>query len=122
MNNQQIYSILCWSKETHKSFKGVFPADYLAAAATPFLLPACFVVNTDPSTKPGAHWVAYYFDKKGGVDYFDSYGLPPTTPDLLTFFSSHNSGGAWRRFYNGVKLQGNTSKACGFYCVYFLIQ
>jgi hypothetical protein len=43
-----------------------------------------FVMNTDPSTKPGRHWVAVFInfinDRFGGpsVEYVDSFGEPPT--------------------------------------------
>ena len=38
-----------------------------------------YVINTDESHLPGTHWIAVYFpeDKNNGVEYFDSYGLPP---------------------------------------------
>jgi hypothetical protein len=32
------------------------------------------VCNTDPSTKPGRHWIAIYVDEDGGREYFDSFG------------------------------------------------
>ena len=35
------------------------------------------VANTDPSSKPGTHWVAFYFPSKGKGEFFDSYGHPP---------------------------------------------
>ena len=34
------------------------------------------IFNLDPHDKPGSHWVALYSDvDKGGVYYFDSYGI-----------------------------------------------
>jgi hypothetical protein len=56
-------------------------------------------MNTDPSNKPGTHWVAVYCD-----EYFDSYGRP----------SKRN------KKYNPVRIQGTLSSACGQYCVYYL--
>ena len=35
-----------------------------------------FIVNTDPSHKPGEHWVGFYLTKST-VYYFDPYGIPP---------------------------------------------
>ena len=40
--------------------------------------PSSFVINLDPSYRPGSHWVAVYFDKNGVAEYFDSLaGYPP---------------------------------------------
>ena len=36
-----------------------------------------FFVNTNPSYKPGEHWVAFFITPSK-VYYFDPYGIPPT--------------------------------------------
>ena len=46
------------------------------------------------------------------VEYFDSYGLPP----LISSFLGHNA------VYSSASLQPLYSNACGFYCVYYIIQ
>jgi hypothetical protein len=36
------------------------------------------IFNLDPHTKSGSHWTALFVDmKKGGIYYFDSYGIEP---------------------------------------------
>ena len=55
---------------------GVFPADRLPSRITQF--PRGLVANTDPSTKPGMHWVAMYFPDASTSEFFDSYGFPPS--------------------------------------------
>jgi hypothetical protein len=115
MISQQIYSILCWDQRTCPHFKGVYPSDMLPDK---FSLPAAFVVNTDESTQEGTHWVAYHFDKRGNVDYFDPYGLPPVNDNLRSFFRCVGAGGVRR--YNAVQLQGDMSESCGYYCILFL--
>ena len=52
---------------------GVFPADRLPSRITQF--PRGLVANTDPSTKPGMHWVAMYFPDTSTSEFFDSYGF-----------------------------------------------
>jgi hypothetical protein len=52
-------------------FQGVYSIDTLPE--TPRLL----VCNTDPSYKPGQHWVALYVDSRRRGEYFDSFGRKP---------------------------------------------
>ena len=42
-------------------FVGVFPRNRLPAINT---YPASLILNTDPSGRPGEHWVAIYFNKE----------------------------------------------------------
>ena len=71
-----------------------------------------FIVNTDPDTKPGEHWLAVYYTKYNQFNFFDSYGLAPSTYG----------------FDNGVFSQRNkrcvqsaVSDACGQHCIYYLV-
>ena len=43
--------------------------------------PYGFVANTDPSTEPGTHWVAFYFPSRDKGEFFDSYGYPLNITD-----------------------------------------
>jgi hypothetical protein len=52
-------------------FQGVYSIDTLPE--TPRLL----VCNTDPSHKPGQHWVALNVDSRRRGEYFDSFGRRP---------------------------------------------
>ena len=74
-----------------------------------------FIANTDDHTKPGTHWVAFYFTPGGRGIYYDSYGLPPFNGDLLRFVDKNAS--AWT--YNKKKLQDDNSKSCGHHCIFF---
>ncbi len=57
------------------------------------------VFNTDPSDKPGKHWVSMFIDLTGNpeqweINYFDSYGLAHIAPeimDLVNHLKSQNS-------------------------------
>ena len=58
MNTLQLKRALERNTFTKKIFGGVFAADELPKVITS---PCGFVANTDPSTEPGTHWVAFYF-------------------------------------------------------------
>ena len=75
MNTLQIKRALERDTFTKKIFGGVFAADELPKVMNTF--PCGFVANTDPSTEPGTHWVAFYFPSREKGEFFDSYGYPP---------------------------------------------
>jgi hypothetical protein len=75
MNTAEITRALEQDPITSKSFLGVFPSDKLPQTLDKH--PCGFVVNTDPSSKPGMHWVAFYFPSEGEGEFFDSYGQSP---------------------------------------------
>ena len=75
-----------------------------------------YVVNTDPSTAPGEHWVAMFFNNLRS-EFFDSYGLHPIVCGLTDFLDSHSS--SWT--YNSKTLQSLISEVCGHYTVYYIL-
>ena len=81
-----------------------------------FDYPASFIINTEPRTKHGQHWLAFYYDKKGYCYFFDSYGKHPSFYKLLTYINQTSI--KWT--YNKQRVQG-MSPYCGFYCVLFLL-
>jgi hypothetical protein len=73
------------------------------------------VVNTDPSDRPGTHWIAIYIDAEGRHgEYFDSFGRPPTK----TFKDYMNSHCKYWTF-NDKQIQSIASRFCGHYCIYY---
>ena len=96
-------------------FGGVFPSDRL-----PHHQPenVCYIFNSDPSTKPGKHWIAYY-QVNGQADFFDSFGR-----DASDYPSIHQwlLQGPFQpvRQMTG-RLQG-PSLLCGPYCLFFLAE
>jgi hypothetical protein len=64
---------LFWNSDTacRRVFQGVFSSDMLPQN------PRLLVCNTDPSTKPGQHWIAIHVDENGCREYFDSFGQSP---------------------------------------------
>ena len=111
MNTSTIRKLL----KTYKCFKGVFASDMLPYSAN---LPLNIIVNTDPSYKPGQHWVAISIDAKGHGYYFDSFGFPPLVKNIFKFISEKAFNG-WS--YNRRQLQNVMSSTCGNYCVLFII-
>jgi len=88
---------------------GVFARDELPELdkeARPFAL----VLNTDPRTKPGQHWLAIFGPEDGPIELFDSFGLAPSTYHL-----EHLSPA-----YSTFTFQSLRSSCCGHYCIYFL--
>ena len=97
-------------------FRGVFAADELKKQSVK-QFPSGYIVNTDPSYKPGEHWVAFYFDGKGKGEFFCSYGEPPKRYNFETWLNKNAT--SWTFHKN--RLQGDLSSVCGQYCLFFLL-
>ena len=106
MNTEEIDRVL--RQTCTKRFDGVFSADNLPEK-TRLLL-----VNTDPSHRPGRHWVCMYVDNDGYGEYFDSFGDPPTA-NFERYLNRHCS--SWK--CNRGQLQSVISRFCGHYCIYY---
>ena len=100
--------------KTYKCFKGVFPSDQMPYH---YELPLNIIVNTDPSYKPGQHWVGVSINREGVGYYFDSFGFPPTVPSIVEYLNKKSK--YWS--FNQTKLQNAKSTTCGNYCVLFMI-
>ena len=100
-------------------FRGVFACNMLPKGIV-YNRPAGYVVNTDPSTLPGEHWVAIYLPLHGPGEYFDSFGQPPINREIVNFLDK-NSPSGW--IYNTVQIQEavSTSTVCGNYTILFLL-
>ena len=59
-------------RKLSRRIDGVFSIDTLPDK------PRLLVCNTDPSDKPGQHWVCIHVEDGRG-EYFDSFGRRPTT-------------------------------------------
>ena len=68
-----------------------------------------YIINLDDSIGNGTHWVTFYYHRNR-IEYFDSYGLKP--------FEMIDKN--YTYIYNSSQLQSYESKACGYYCVYFI--
>ena len=70
-----------------------------------------YIINLDDMYSPsnGTHWTSLYYDGDR-IEYFDSYGLKP--PQII----SEN----YDYIYNSSQLQSYESKACGYYCLFYI--
>ena len=79
------------------------------------------IVNTEPSTEPGEHWLPLIF--KSNTFYFiDSYGRSPSShlfvQDFKEVVKDYFKG--YRYKYNPRMIQDIFSNTCGYYSIYFV--
>ena len=90
---------------TRERIDGVFSIDTLPDR------PHLLVCNTDPSHRPGRHWVTIYVQDERG-EYFDSFGRRPNT-----YFERYLNRHCSYYFFNDKQLQSVVSQFCGHYCI-----
>ena len=95
-----------------KCFEGVFARDRLPLNVSK---PALLVVNTDDSSEPGEHWVSVYTGVNNKAIFFNSFGLPPLSPEVIDFVARN----ATSLQYCNVVLQDAFSETCGYFCIAF---
>lgn len=79
-----------------------------------------YVINTDVHTGRGKHWVLMYFTPDGSGEFFDSMGLDMNAyGHQLEDFMYLNAANTVVDY--GVRLQGDGSETCGFYCLYYAL-
>lgn len=101
---------------------GVFPADCIPRRLSRRRRDACFILNTEPLGRPGAHWLAFYHSASTPtrLEYFDSFGGSISLyRDVVAAIAVRNPDLTVQSANNSV-LQALTSTACGYYCLYFL--
>ncbi|KAL3079528.1 hypothetical protein niasHT_037898 [Heterodera trifolii] len=70
--------------------------------------PHCMVVNLDPSTSHGSHWVGIYCASPLHLEYYDSLGLwPPPSVHIVNHLSRYK-----QIQYNSLPLQSANSSFC----------
>ena len=99
----------------NKSFKGVFPCDQLPFA-TKFKLPYGLIVDTDPASKPGEHWISIFVNENRHAEIFDSFGKPPSNEYIVSFVESYTESSC----YSTVRVQHELSEKCGQFSIGFL--
>jgi hypothetical protein len=91
-----------------KGFLGVYPHDKLVKLPNP--VPGnSLIMNLEVSTKPGTHWVPFYFQADQSL-YIDSFGVPPDDRSLAYLERAGNP-----IVYNDEQLQEDTSEECGYF-------
>jgi len=86
---------------------GVFRPDMLPPTVTQS---GTVIINADPHTEKGSHWLAVHFlPKLLKAYFFASYGIVPLVPDIAAFIRRNFTV----RDYNRRQLQSLTSNICG---------
>lgn len=78
--------------------------------------PALFILNTDTTEGPGEHWCIVIIFNKNNAEFFDSYGNPPSTYNLLTPIQQKISSIK----FNQKRVQGE-KPTCGHHCLFYSI-
>ena len=84
MNTLEIDAIL---RENRRTFKEVYASDELPTRTS---TDSIFVCYMDPSDQPSTHWIVVYVDEKRKSDYFDSFGMAPTIPEIELFLNNNS--------------------------------
>jgi hypothetical protein len=120
MNTYQLWHILeyqdlcTWSQSI-----GVYSSDNIPK---PKDKKNFFIINLDPASEPGSHWIALYIYQHGNKykgEVFDSFGEPIRVQRILEYLRQ-TCGNDW--IYNAEKFQRAESTVCGHYCIYFITQ
>lgn len=110
MHTQDIERFIARDRVCRLTFQGVFSSDTLPRN------PRLFICNTDPSYKPGKHWIAIHVDQYGRGEYFDSFGRPPDNR-FEQYMNEHCT--YWT--FNKKQLQSLVSSFCGNYCCFYCV-
>ena len=92
-------------------FAGIYSHDQITKDIIKTNKGKFFILNLDSSQNDGTHWVCFYNNKnKVVIEYFDSYGIAPINTIIKNF----------NYIYNSNQYQSYQSKACGYYCIYYI--
>lgn len=112
MNTDDLMNFLQCDTRTAPFFIGVFPRDILPEK--PNFTPYCFVVNSQPASESGLHWMGVFVDEKSEGHFFCSYGKDPSYYGLdLSKYASR-----WK--HNPTSLQPKSSFTCGGHVIFVL--
>ena len=114
MYTEELIKLLRKNRLTRTVFCGVIPIDMLPMKK---INKTCtFIVNTHESNLPGEHWFAIFLPKRGPIEYFDSYGIPPYHQQIYKFIKINK-----RKFiYNKVQIQHDNSINCGKFSLFYI--
>ena len=113
MNSYTIEQIMRRDEITKNIFLGVYPRDKIPRIKK---VPSCLILNTDPSSTGGEHWLAMYVDKNNHCEFFDSYGNHPRQFNLEVYLNKEFNSWDW----STPNIQG-VSNFCGYYCILFIM-
>ena len=101
------------------SFLGVCASDFLPLS---IVQTGTIIVNTDPHTEPGVHWLAIHFQNPHRYSsgyFFDSYDRYPFVPSILDYIRRHLlSGNITKRNSKDLQLQSAANIAASSLCTW----
>ena len=100
-------------------FKGVYPSDLLPFDILVKYKKISLIINLDPHTKPGSHYVALFINKNlnNKVVYFDPFGKNLTNENIIKFVKKINKN----YIFSTKKIQHDNSDYCGLFCLAFCV-
>lgn len=116
MNTLELDKCLKQNKCTRKIYGGTFAADLIPLQRK--IKPIFYVVNTQPSSQSGEHWLGVYITSSV-LELFDSGGRSfETYPHIEKFIKFHSN----KKFkFNSTQIQAFDSDLCGqFVCLFAL--
>jgi hypothetical protein len=112
MDSETIDRILSSTKNGKSVFQGCYPSDQLPLITK---YPSGMIINEDPASKEGSHWVAFFAKSPSSAYYFDSLGRTPT-PTIHKYLNNYKIVRT-----NIKSFQFPFNKTCGHYCIYFIL-
>jgi len=113
------------SKYKEKGWKGVYSIDQIKDI--PRSDKMAFIMNLDPSTKPGSHWVGVFIDTKRdkSLEYFDPLAEEPPkqfSKDIKEVIEELNPDVYLKYKINKVKHQSDKTDTCGWHVMKWLMR
>lgn len=99
-------------------FIGVFSCDNIPTNQIVRKKQFAIICNLSKHDEEGSHFVTILCSNRTEIIYIDSFGFPPSNIYILKFLY------ASRRkllFYNISCIQHPLSKACGYFCMFFVL-
>lgn len=100
-----------------KNYQGTFSCDAIKKPNLNINI-STYIFNLSKLNEKGSHLVAIQINSKDKkVIYFDSFGLPCSNKDILSFIFSVNN----KYEYNSKQIQHFDSNYCGMFCLAFVM-
>jgi len=115
MNSAQLQCVLSNDRVSRHHATLVCASDQLPNRVVTY--PYGLILNTQESSRPGKHWVSIWIQSDQKSEFFDSFGLGPSTYGFDTFLQRVSK----RYSYNGEVLQSANSDTCGLYALFYIL-
>lgn len=113
MNTTQLKCAIREDACLNKLVKGVYSSDVIPSGNE--LYPYAYVINTDPQSQPGEHWLVCVCENDQTREFYDSFGRSPS-------YFNENISKKFKGFdFNDIQIQKEYNDTCGFHVLYFLI-